>query len=123
MNATNKKLTEINVLQNEKIDTLNATIEETTAYLQSIEELLLMDIETLRQQPNNFSAPTFNDETGAWETTTAFCSLGGCEYRYFSKSTEREALQQSVLATLKGQKVDISGACSKCYSEYMSECV
>lgn len=123
LNATNEKLIELNVLQCEEIDILNTTTEEIKAYVKTIEGLIMMDVEKLRQQPNIFPAPTFNDETGAWETTTAFCSLGGCEYSYFLNHTEREALQQSVLATLKGQKVDMGGACSECYSEYMSDCV
>lgn len=115
---------------NRALNQINITIEETNnqneelkSYIKALENLITMDIVELRKQPSNFPAPTFNVVSNEWETITAYCSLGGCEFRHFSNNSEKEALQQGIIATLKGQQVDIGTACRKCYSEYMQEYV
>ena len=58
----------------------------------------------------------------AW-VTTAFCQLGGCEYRGREFDAYRDALAFAIVREATGKEVETSGACPECYAEYMRDCV
>lgn len=108
---------------NNTIEQTNKQCDKLTSYVKELEKIMFMDIEELRKYPCNYPAPQLNKESTKWETTTAYCSIGGCEYRYFSNNNEREALLQGIIASLKGERVETRYACSSCYNDYMRDCI
>lgn len=108
------------MLKKERAD---AEIKDLKKNLVEFSWLISMSDEELKDQYNEFPAPELNRKTNMWETTTAFCSLGGCEYRHRANKTEREALIQSIVATKLGEKTDTNGTCPECYREYMRDSI
>lgn len=80
--------------------------------------------DTLEGMVKSFPVYEHWDEAGgkAW-VTTAFCQLGGCEYRGREFDAYREALAFAIVREAMGEKVETGGACPECYAEYMADCV
>jgi hypothetical protein len=75
----------------------------------------------LKEQSNFYVHKTNNGQE--WALVTAMCSIGGCEYKSKKFKSEREALENGVLLTIQGYKLDVSNACPSCYEEYMRDCI
>lgn len=67
--------------------------------------------------------PSWDSADGKAWVTTAFCSLGGCEYRGLAFDTYHEALVRAAVLEAAGEEVATGCACPDCYAEYMSDCV
>lgn len=80
-----------------------------------------MTKEELLKRMGDFETPYEID--GKYRVTTAYCSLGGCEYRWFECDSEIEALIECAKRTARGEKPDVSCACQECYTEYMKDCI
>lgn len=100
----------------------SARIERLVEVLETALEALSED--TLKRMVRSFPVYEHWDEAGgkAW-VTTAFCQLGGCEYRGREFDTYREALAFAIVRETMGEEVQTSGACPECYAEYMADCV
>ena len=100
----------------------SAQIERLAEILETTLEALPED--TLKGMVKSFPVYEHWKEAGgkAW-VTTAFCQLGGCEYRGREFDTYRKALAFAIVREAKGEEVQTSGACPECYAEYMADCV
>lgn len=100
----------------------SAQIERLVEILETALEALPED--TLKGMVKSFPVYERWEEAGgkAW-VTTAFCQLGGCEYRGCEFDTYRKALAFAVVREAMGEEVQTSGACPECYAEYMADCV
>lgn len=79
--------------------------------------------DALKEMAGAFPVYPPSESTGgkAW-VTTAFCSLGGCEYRGLAFDTYHEALVRAAVLEAAGEKVEAGCACPDCYAEYMRDC-
>lgn len=59
-------------------------------------------------------------ENSEYMVTTAFCSLGGCEYRGFMFKKEQTADICAMILQESGYKLDTGGACQSCADEYLA---
>lgn len=100
----------------------SAQIERLAEFLETALETLSED--ALKGMVKSFPVYDHWEEAGgkAW-VTTAFCQLGGCEYRGREFDTYREALAFAIVREALGKEVQTSGACPECYAEYMADCV
>lgn len=100
----------------------NAQVERLARALETALDALPEEI--LKGMVGSFPVYEHWEEAGgkAW-VTTAFCQLGGCEYRGREFDTYREALAFAVVREAMGEGVQTSGACPECYAEYMRDCV
>lgn len=108
------------------------TVEDTarkSAQIERLVEILETTLEALSEgalkgMVRSFPVYEHWDEAGgkAW-VTTAFCQLGGCEYRGREFDTYREALAFAIVREAMSEEVQTSGACPECYAEYMADCV
>lgn len=82
-----------------------------------------LPVETLETMVKTFPVyEHWDEEDGKAWVTTAFCQLGGCEYRGCEFETYREALTFAVVREAMGYTVETAGACPECYAEYMRDC-
>lgn len=84
--------------------------------------ILRMGTEELKTCENNYDVPYLSKEN-KWRVITSICAYGGCEYRWFERDSELEALRESIMRTCRGGTVETGCTCPECYREYMNDAI
>lgn len=62
-----------------------------------------------------------NEEVNEWSITTEYCSIGGCDLRILTYSSEADAKMAAMFMSEENFTPTIKGACNPCYREYMQD--